>query len=94
VYYEIRRGLLSVDAATKLAAFERIFKTLGVDDMTVNDMNAAAHIYSVRRRQGRPMNDSDLLIAAQAVSRGYTLVTNNTKHFEGIDGLKLANWVK
>jgi len=40
------------------------------------------------------IEDADLLIAAQSLNRGYTLVTNNLKHFEGIDGLKLINWVR
>jgi tRNA(fMet)-specific endonuclease VapC len=35
----------------------------------------------------------DSLIAAHAVSLGLTLVTNNTKHFEHVPGLKLENWV-
>ncbi|MDR2615015.1 MAG: PIN domain-containing protein [Oscillospiraceae bacterium] len=92
VYYEIKRGLLSVGATEKLRAFDRVFSTLGVEVMSVLDMDVAARIYAERKRQGRPIEDSDLLIAAQAVSRGYTLVTNNIKHFEGISGLQLTNW--
>jgi predicted nucleic acid-binding protein len=40
-----------------------------------------------------PPTHADILVAAQAVTRGYTLVTNNVKHFEGIDGLVIENWV-
>jgi tRNA(fMet)-specific endonuclease VapC len=35
----------------------------------------------------------DLQIAAHAQSLGVTLVTNNTKEFERVEGLKLENWV-
>lgn len=45
------------------------------------------------RRTGRPIGDVDLLIAAVAISRGLTLVTNNTKHFNRIPGISLENWL-
>ena len=94
VYLEVKRGLLAAGAKNKLAAFERMTTELGVDVLTVKDVDLAASIYSERKRQGQPMDDADLLIAAQAISRGYTLVTNNTKHFEGLNGLLLTNWCK
>jgi predicted nucleic acid-binding protein len=52
----------------------------------------ASDIYALRKHLGRPMDDGDLLIAAQCIARGYTLVTHNTKHFEGITGLSLVDW--
>ena len=33
------------------------------------------------------------MIAGHARSLGYTVVTNNIKEFERIDGLRLENWV-
>ena len=41
---------------------------------------------------GTPLDDFDLIQAACAMTHNLTLVTNNTKHFERIEGLKLANW--
>jgi tRNA(fMet)-specific endonuclease VapC len=35
-----------------------------------------------------------LLIAAQALSRGLTVVTNNIKEFSRIDRLGLENWAE
>jgi predicted nucleic acid-binding protein len=37
------------------------------------------------------LDDFDLILASCALSRNLTLVTNNLKHFQRIDGLKLAN---
>jgi predicted nucleic acid-binding protein len=51
-YYEIKRGLLSSGATTKLAAFERVAEALGAEALTINEMNAAARIYAERKRQG------------------------------------------
>jgi len=35
----------------------------------------------------------DRLIAAHARSRGATLVSNDVRHFDRVEGLLLANWV-
>jgi predicted nucleic acid-binding protein len=34
-----------------------------------------------------------LLIGAYCIKKGFTLVTNNVKHFSIIDGLHVINWV-
>ena len=44
------------------------------------------------KKSGAPLDDFDLLIASCAMAHNLTLVTNNTKHFSRIDGLKLTNW--
>lgn len=45
------------------------------------------------KNKGEIINDSDLFIAATAISRDLTLVTNNEQHFRRIDKLGLENWV-
>ena len=45
------------------------------------------------RKEGRMIEDFDLLIGACAYVNGYTLVTDNLKHFERLEGLKVENWV-
>ena len=93
-YYEIKRGLLAVNATKKLKDFEELCYVLGVADFNRDDANTASRIYTELKRKGRISEDSDILIAAQAISRGYALVTNNVKHFENITGLRLENWVE
>jgi len=41
---------------------------------------------------GKDTGVMDALIAAHALSQNLILVTNNTKHFGNITGLKLENW--
>jgi tRNA(fMet)-specific endonuclease VapC len=43
-------------------------------------------------RQGEPIGPYDLQIAAQAMNRNYTLVTNNAKEFKRVQGLQIENW--
>ena len=42
---------------------------------------------------GRKIGEVDLLLGCQALALGAVMVTNNTREFERIDGLKLENWV-
>ena len=44
-------------------------------------------------RKGALIGANDLLIAAHARSLGLTLVTNNTREFDRVEGLKVENWV-
>lgn len=43
-------------------------------------------------RRGKQIDDFDGIIAATALSRGFTVVTNHEKHFVGIPGLKVDDW--
>ena len=42
---------------------------------------------------GTPVDDFDLLIAASAYVHNLILVTDNLRHFQHIDGLRIENWV-
>jgi len=44
-------------------------------------------------KKGTPLDLADLEIAAIAISRDFTLVTGNTRHFDRIDELRLENWL-
>lgn len=43
--------------------------------------------------KGTPIGTLDTLIAAHAMSLNLVLVTNNTKHFKQVRGLKTSNWL-
>lgn len=45
-------------------------------------------------KAGTPIGPLDMMIAGHAKSMGYTVVTNNTKEFERVKGLKLENWTE
>lgn len=44
--------------------------------------------------KGTPLDDFDMAVAACALARNLVLVTNNTKHFQRIEGLRLTNWTR
>ncbi len=45
-------------------------------------------------RAGGPIGGNDLLIAAQTIALGYTIVTDNEREFSRIDGLARENWLR
>ncbi len=57
----------------------------------------ADRMYGVLRarleQKGQPMGGNDLLIAAQAVCHGFTLVTANEREFAMVDDLPCENWL-
>ncbi len=60
------------------------------------DENAAKHYGSIRallRRQGAPIGNNDLLIAAHARSLDSVMVTNNIREFERVPDLIIENWI-
>lgn len=59
------------------------------------DDNAATQFGQVRAelaRSGRPIGPYDLMIAGHARSLGLKLVTNNTREFKRVPGLRIENW--
>jgi predicted nucleic acid-binding protein len=52
----------------------------------------AVDIYVALRERGTPVDDADIIIAANCIVSGYVLTTNNTRHFKNISGLRLTNW--
>jgi len=44
-------------------------------------------------RKGTPIGIVDTLVAAHALSLGFTVVTNNTRHFGQVAGLNVENWL-
>ena len=57
----------------------------------------AAWVYGNARKtlegKGQRIGERDLLLACQALALDATMVTNNTREFERVEGLKLENWV-
>jgi len=78
--------------------FESIRKLLQesfeVLDFDQDAARVAGTIRAGLERQGKRIGDYDTLIAGQALARGLTLVTANTREFSRVDGLKLVDWTQ
>lgn len=60
------------------------------------DMEAARQYGKIRsylEGKGTPIGNMDLMIAAHALSKSFTLVTNNLREFERVPNLEAENWL-
>ena len=60
------------------------------------DEDAALYYGTLRatlQKQGTPVGSFDTMIGAHALSLNVVLVTNNTREFNRIAGLKLIDWI-
>ncbi len=94
-YAELEYGILnSSDPKRNREAIRRILAGIRILDF---DLVAATHfgmILTALKRKGALNSciDRDKMIAAHARSLGFTLVTDNLKHFNVIEGLEVENW--
>ena len=51
-----------------------------------------ADLRAALERRGEPIGALDTMIAAHALASNTTLVTNNTREFSRVSGLRLENW--
>lgn len=56
------------------------------------DALVAARVRASLEQIGRPIGDFDSLIAAHALARDLTVVTNNVDEFERVPDLRVVNW--
>lgn len=82
----------SQHVATNLAKVRTIEKELDIIPLAQEITETFGSLKANLEGQGNRLDDFDLTIAACAMAHNFTLVTNNTKHFNRIDGLKLENW--
>ena len=83
----------STHQARNRERLEQLLLEFNVLPWTHSAMWHYAHHFHVLRQKGQPIGHMDLLIASQALAEDATLVTNNTREFERIQGLKLENWL-
>jgi tRNA(fMet)-specific endonuclease VapC len=91
-YYEVKRGLLYLNAAKKLDKFNRFCAkvTIVIPDMEI--LEIACEIHRDLKARGRPIGDADILIAATAISHSLTLISNDADLLN-VTGLNLENWL-
>jgi tRNA(fMet)-specific endonuclease VapC len=93
-YYEIKRGLLAINATRQLSDFEKLcqeYQVLLLDDIEI--LEKASEIYADLKQRGRPIQDADILIAATAIIRGLILVSNDSDLLR-VQGVTVENWLR
>ena len=92
---ELRTGAAkSSSPAGTLRRIENFLLPLTVIDFTSDDAIVYAGVRAKLERAGTPIGPLDTLIAAHAVGRKLTLVTNNEREFRRVHGLRFENWTR
>ena len=91
---ELRHGAeRSVDPTVAHQRLDRFFSPLHVVLFDEEAARVGARIRADLQRRGTPIGELDMLIAATALARDLTLVTNNLREFERVVVLRTENWV-
>jgi len=84
----------SSDHARNLLAVEEFVSYVEVRDFDRQSAEHAGQIRAELARQGTPIGPHDTLIAAYARAHGLILVTNNTREFCRVAGLRVEDWTQ
>lgn len=92
---ELRTGAAKSSSPAKtLRLLENFFRPLTILEFTSEDAVTYAGVRVRLERAGTPIGALDTLIAAHAVARKLTLVTNNEREFRRVAALSLENWTR
>lgn len=91
--YEIQKGIEANPTTKSSQRATMLLAQLEMEPISSEVALEAAKIHQALKKKGLSIGPADELIAAQAITLGATLVTNNTKHFEHVPRLKLENWL-
>jgi tRNA(fMet)-specific endonuclease VapC len=61
-------------------------------EFDAEDGRRSGELRAVLAAIGRPIGPYDVLIAGQALARGLTLITHNTREFRTVPGLRVEDW--
>lgn len=89
---ELFFGVARTGSARNARALQQFLAGLEVADFGPAAAEIAGQVRAWLVGQGTPIGPYDSLIAAHAQALGVTLVTNNTREFARVPGLRLANW--
>jgi tRNA(fMet)-specific endonuclease VapC len=90
---ELRSGAAKRGSNELSKRIEGVLARLPVLPLTAEASIAYAMARVALEAKGQPIGGNDLWIAAQALSEGLVLVTENVREFERVEGLKVEKWV-
>ena len=90
---EVRYGAFKKRSPRLTAQVEAVLDAMEVLPFEEPADRAYGVLRSRLEQKGQPIGGNDLLIAAQAISLGFTLVTANEREFSKVDDLQCENWL-
>jgi tRNA(fMet)-specific endonuclease VapC len=90
---ELAYGVIKSGSSRNRQALEMVLAPLIILPFEEAAIWAYGELRAELERQGTPIGSLDTMIAAHALSEKAPLVTNNTREFARVPGLRLENWV-
>jgi tRNA(fMet)-specific endonuclease VapC len=90
---EMRFGAAKRQSERLTDRIEQLLRRIRIAALELPADEAYGHIRADLERAGTPIGGNDLLIAAQALASGSVLVSDNTREFSRVAGLKIENWL-
>lgn len=91
---ELRYGAVKKGSQRLAKQLEAILSAIDVLPFEAPADAAYGALRSLLEAAGQMISGNDLLIAAQAITLGYTIVTDNEREFARIAELPRENWLK
>jgi tRNA(fMet)-specific endonuclease VapC len=91
---ELRYGAEKKQSPRLSAQLEAVLGALEILPLEKPADASSGSLRAQLERAGKPIGANDLLIAAQALALGYTVVTDNEKEFSRVRQLNLENWLR
>ncbi len=89
---ELDYGVEKSGSARNRQALEKFLAPLEIAAFDEMAFRQYGRVRADLEKRGLPIGAMDTLIAAHALALGTILVTNNTREFERVSGLRLENW--
>jgi tRNA(fMet)-specific endonuclease VapC len=91
---ELRHGAAEKGSARLTEQLEAVLAVLPIVALESGADRHYGELRSQLERRGKPIGANDMLIAAQALSLGLTLISDNTSEMKRVKGLRVKNWLR
>ena len=92
VLAELEYGATKSGIARHRQRLDGLWAVLTVEPFSLADAQTYGELRANLERRGQCIGPHDMLIAAQALRLGATVVTHNTREFSRVPGLKCEDW--
>ena len=93
-FYEFFKGIYISRKLDEEIFLKNLLASCPVLESSFESAKIGGEIYASLKKEGKLINDADILIASIVKANQATLVTNNTSHFSRIAGLLYVNWLR
>lgn len=93
-FYEFFKGIFVSGKLYEEKFLQGLAEACIILEASYEAARLGGEIYAALKKQGKLINDADILIASIVMANNAVLITNNEEYFSRVKGLKIENWLK